>query len=131
MITEIKPQVPQVRCYKCGSPRISSLCHHCWRPGCAKHVVPMPRWAGRLLGREGAGRDLGTDASYHCHECGHAVTGYRLVLGASGLGLMVAGLIVVLVNLVAGLALAVAGALLAALAYLTARRHTARRRAVR
>lgn len=129
MITEIKPQVPRVRCYKCGSPDIRSLCHHCWRPGCAKHVVPMPRWAARLLGREGAGRGLGTDASYHCQECRRAVAGYQLVLGAGGLGLMVVGLIIVLLNPVAGLALAVTGVLLAAWSYLTARRHTARRRA--
>ena len=129
MITEIKPQVPQIRCYKCGSPHISSLCHHCWHPGCAKHVVPMPRWARKLQGREGAGRGLGTDASYHCQECGHAVAGYQLVLGAGGLGLMAAGLIIVLLNPVTGLALAVAGVLLAAWAYLTARRQTARRRA--
>ena len=129
MITEIKPQVPQVRCYECGSPDISSLCHHCWRPGCAKHVAPMPRWAARLLGREGAGRGLGTDASYHCQECGHAFARYQLVLGAGGLGLMVAGLTIVLLNPAAGLALAVAGVLLAAWAYLTARRQTARRRA--
>jgi hypothetical protein len=129
MTTEIKHQVPQVRCYECGSPDICSLCHHCWRPGCAKHVVPMPRWVVRLQGREGAGRGLGTDASYHCQECGHAVAGYRLVLGAGGLGLMVAGLIIVLLNPAAGLSLAVAGGLLAAWAYLTARRQTARRRA--
>ena len=89
----------------------------------------MPRWAARLLGREGAGRDLGTDPSYHCQECGRAVAGYQLVLGVGGLGLMVAGLIIVLLNPVAGLALAVTGVLLAAWAYLTARRHTARRRA--
>lgn len=129
MITEIKPQAPQVRCYECGSPDIHSLCHHCWRPGCAKHVAPMPRWVARLLGREGAGRGLGTDASYHCQECGHAIARYQLVLGAGGLGLMVAGLIIVLLNPVAGLTLAVAGVLLAASAYLTARRHTVRRRA--
>ena len=129
MITEIKPQEPQVRCYKCGSAYISSLCHHCWRPGCAKHVVPMPRWAGRLLGREGVGRGLGTDASYHCQECGHAFTRYQLVLGAGGLGLAVAGLIIVLLNPLAGLALAIPGVMLAAWAYLTARRQTAQRRA--
>jgi len=128
MITEIKPQVPQVRCYKCGSPHICSLCHHCWRPGCAKHVVPMPRWARRLLGKEGAGRGLGTDASYHCQECGHALAGYQLVLGGGGLGLMVVALIIVLLNPLAGLVLAVAGVLLAAWAILTARRQTARRR---
>jgi hypothetical protein len=129
MITEIKPQVPQVRCYECGSPDIRSLCHHCWRPGCATHIAPMPRWTARLLGREGAGRGLGADSSYHCQECGHAVARYQLALGAGGLGLMVAGLITVLLNPVAGLALAVAGVLLAASAYLTARRRTARRRA--
>jgi hypothetical protein len=129
MITEIKPQVPQVRCYECGSPDIRSLCHHCWRPGCATHVVPMPRWTARLLGREGAGRGLGADASYHCQECGHAVARYQLALGAGGLGLMVAGLITVLLNPAAGLALAVAGVLLAASAFLTTRRRAARRRA--
>jgi hypothetical protein len=129
MITEIKPQEPQVRCYKCGSAYISSLCHHCWRPGCAKHVVPMPRWAGRLLGREGAGRGLGTDASYHCQECSHAFNRYQLMLGAGGLGLVAAGLIIVLLNPLAGLALAIPGVMLAAWAYLTARRQTARRRA--
>jgi hypothetical protein len=129
MITEIKPQVPQVRCYECGSPDICSLCHHCWRPGCAKHVVPMPRWVVRLQGREGAGRDLGTDTSYHCQDCGHAVAGYQLVLGTGGLGLIVAGLIMVLLDSLAGLSLAVPGVTLAAWAYLTARRQTARRRA--
>jgi hypothetical protein len=129
MRTEIKPRVSQVRCYKCGSPGIVSLCHHCWRPGCAKHVKPTPRWVARLLGPEGAGRDLGTDASYHCHECGHAAAGYQLALGAGGLGVMIAGLILILLNPVVGLAMAAAGVLLAGWAYLTARRRAARRRA--
>jgi len=128
MRTEIKPRVPQVRCYKCGSPAIRSLCHHCWRPGCVTHVVPMPRSGAMLLGREGGGRGLGTDASHHCQECGHAVAGYPLALGAGGLGLMTVGLITVLLNPVAGLALVVAGVLLAGWVYLTARRRTAQRR---
>ena len=129
MRTEIKPRVPQIRCYKCGSPDIRSLCHHCWRPGCAKHVVPMQRWVARLLGREGAGQGLGTDASYHCQECGHAFAGYQLALGVGGLGVMTAGLITVLLNPVAGLTMVVAGALLVGCAYVTARRRVARRRA--
>jgi hypothetical protein len=128
MRTEIKPRVPQVRCYECGSPDIRSLCHHCWRPGCAEHVVPMPRWVARLLGREGVGRDLGTDASYHCQECGHAVVGYRLALGAVGLAVTAVGLITVLLEPVAGLALVVAGILLAGWAHLTARRRIAQQR---
>src|SRR5690242_17469467 len=129
MRTEIKPRVPQVRCYECGSPDIRSLCHHCWRPGCAKHVEPTPRWVARLLGREGIGRGLGTDASYHCHECGHAAAGYQLALGAGGLGVMTAGLILILLYPVAGLAMAAAGVLVTGWAYLTARRRAARRRA--
>jgi hypothetical protein len=128
MRTKIEPRVPQVRCYKCGSPDICSLCHHCWRPGCARHVEPTPRWVARLLGREGAGRGLGADASYHCQECGHAAAGYQLALGAGGLGVMTVGLIIILLNPVVGLAMAVAGVLLAGWAYLTARRRTARRR---
>jgi hypothetical protein len=129
MRTEIKPRAPQVRCYECGSPKVRSLCHHCWRPGCAKHVRPVPRWAARLLGREGAGRDLGTDASFHCQECGRAIADYQLALGVGGLGVTIAGLITVILNPAAGLALVVVGTLLAGWAYLTARRHTARRRA--
>ena len=129
MRTEIKPRVPQIRCYECGSPDIRSLCHHCWRAGCEKHVVPMPRWVARLLGREGAGRGLGTDASYHCQECGHAAAGYKVALGAGGLGVIAVGLITVLLNPVAGLALVVVGVLLTGWAYLTTRRRTARRRA--
>lgn len=128
MRTEIKPRVPQVRCYKCGSPNIRSLCHHCWRPGCAKHVVPMPSWVARLQGREGAGRDLGTDTSYHCQECGHTVAGYQLALGVGGLGMIAVGLITLLLKPVAGLALVVVGVLLVGCAYLTARRRAAHRR---
>ena len=129
MRTQIKPRAPQVRCYKCGSPDISSLCHHCWRPGCSKHVEPMSRWVARLLGREGAGRGLGTDAAYHCQECGHAAAGHQLALGGGGLGVATAGLILILLNPVAGLAIAAAGVLLAGWAYLIARRRAARRRA--
>ena len=74
-----------------------------------------------LLAREGGGRGPGTDASHHCQECGHALAGYPLALGAGGLGLVMVGLITVLLSPVAGLALVVASVLLAGWVYLTAR----------
>lgn len=89
----------------------------------------MPRWAAILLGREGAGRDLGTDASYHCQDCGYAVAGHQLALGAGGIGVITAGLITLLLNLVAGMALIAAGVLGTGWVYLAARRRTARQRA--
>ena len=93
MKTDIKPRAPQVRCYKCGSPDISALCHHCWRPGCAPPCHPAPRWAERLLGQEGAGRGLENDAAFHCQECGHTALGHQLALGAAGLAIAAAAII--------------------------------------
>src|SRR6478672_11294215 len=121
MKTEFKPRVPQVRCWKCGKLQITALCHHCWRPGCAKHVVSVPGWARRLLGREGAGRGPENDHSYHCKKCGHAVTRPQLVLGGLGAIAVVAGLIVLLLSLAAGLAVVLAGVLLTGSACLAAR----------
>jgi hypothetical protein len=129
METRFKPRAPQVRCYKCGSADIAALCHHCWRPGCADHVVPAPRWTARLLGWEGAGQGLENAAAMHCKECGHAAVGQELALGVAGVAVAVAGLIAAFLTLAVGLALVVAGVLLAGGAYLTARHRAARRRA--
>jgi hypothetical protein len=129
MKTEFRPRVPQVRCWKCGKLQISALCHHCWRPGCADHVVSVPPWARSLLGREGAGRGPENDEAYHCKKCSHAATRPQLVLGVLGTVAVVAGLILLLPSPTAGLAVVLAGALLAGLAYLAARRRAARGRA--
>jgi hypothetical protein len=129
MKTDIKPRAPQVRCYECGSSDISAMCHHCWHPGCAEHVVPAPRWAKRLLGKEAAGRGLANEAAYHCQECVHGATGRQLMQGVAGVAVAMAGLIAAFLNLAAGLALVAGGVLLTSWAYLTARRRAARRRA--
>jgi hypothetical protein len=129
METGFKPRAPQVRCYKCGSADIFALCHHCWRPGCADHVVPAPRSNARLLGREGAGPGLENDAAMHCRECRHAVVGRELALGAAGVAAAAAGLMGAFLTLGARLALVVVGVLLMGAAYLTARRRAARLRA--
>jgi hypothetical protein len=116
MKATIKPRGPRVRCYKCGSPEISALCHHCWHPGCAHHVTPAPHWAERLLGKEGAGRGLENEAAYHCRECRHTAIGHRRALGTAAVA-------------VAALALVLVGVLLAGWAFLTARRRAAGQRA--
>jgi hypothetical protein len=129
MKTTIKPRARQVRCYECGSPDVSALCHHCWRPGCRDHIGPASRWAERLAGREGTGRDLEDKTAYHCRECHRAAVGHQFLLGAAGLVVMTVGLIALGLSLAVGLALVLAGLLLAGWVYVHMRRRTAGRRA--
>ena len=49
-------RAPMVRCYKCGSPVVFSLCHHCARPMCEKHSPFAFRQAGTPV------REAGDDA---------------------------------------------------------------------
>ena len=58
MEVTVEQRAPVVRCYECGSSYVSALCHHCWRPGCVKHVLPSPLWAEKLFGGEGGGPGL-------------------------------------------------------------------------
>jgi hypothetical protein len=115
METTVEPRASVVRCYECGSSYVSSLCHHCWRPGCAKHVLPAPKWEAKLFGREGGGPGLQGAQACHCGDCGHmrrpvarAMTRF-FVVAAAGLGLALVGLIIAGLSLVAGLILVVAG----------------------
>lgn len=86
----LEDRAPQVRCYKCGSARIFSVCHHCQKPMCAEHSPLAYSEAGRLVrepsgstgearaaSREFAGLKLGGawEAVYHCDDHAHAVRG--------------------------------------------------------
>jgi hypothetical protein len=64
----------------------------------------------------------------HCKECGHAVVGRELALGAAGIAIAAAGLIAAFLTLAARMTLVAVGVLLASGAYLTARHRAARRR---
>jgi hypothetical protein len=111
---------------------VFALCHHCWRPGCAKHVPPSPKWAEKVIGREGSGPGLDSVRARHCGDCAHARAGAAqtmgrwLTVGVAGTGLAAAGFIVVWLNPPAGLVLLLAGGISAAWAYLRLRRGTAR-----
>ena len=93
METTVEERPPVVRCYECGSSQISALCHHCWRPGCAKHVLPSPPWAKRLFGGEGGGPGMQNARARHCRDCAHARAGTAgatrrwLAVGLAGTGL--------------------------------------------
>jgi hypothetical protein len=83
-------RAPMVRCYKCGSPVVFSLCHHCARPMCEKHSPFAFRQAGTPVREAGDdARDAVKPASlefawlkqsdprraavYHCAEHAHTV----------------------------------------------------------
>jgi hypothetical protein len=133
--TTVEERPPVVRCYECGSSRVSALCHHCWRPGCAKHVLPSPPWARRLFGGEGGGPGLQNARARHCGDCAHAHAGTAgatrrwLTVGLAGTGLAVIGLVVVWLSFIAGVICLLVGGLPAALAYLRVHRHAVRGRA--
>jgi len=132
---KVEPRVPQARCYKCGSAKVSALCHHCWRPGCAEHVLPSQRWAELILGREGSGPGLQRKGAYHCESCAHRRAGLagpmsrRLAMGLAAAGLAAAGLILVWLTPAVGLVLLLAGGAGAVWAYVRIRRGTAEARA--
>jgi hypothetical protein len=131
----VEQRAPLVRCYECGSSHVSALCHHCWRPGCVKHVVPSPRWAEKAFGREGSGPGLENVRACHCGDCAHAnvraawTKDRWLALGVASAGLAAVGFIVVWLEPVIGLVLLLAGGISGAWACLHLRRRTARIRA--
>lgn len=135
MEVTVEQRASMVCCYECGSSSVSALCHHCWRPGCAKHVLPSPLWAERLFGREGRGPGLHKRRAYHCGDCAHARAGTAgstnrwLAVGVAGTGLVAIGIITVWLSLFAGLSLLLIGGISAAWAYRHVRRDHARVRA--
>ncbi len=131
----VEPRAPELRCYKCGSSSISALCHHCWRAGCEKHVLPSPPWARRLSGPEGDGPGLKNVSAFHCGGCSHTRTGRSapanrwFSVAVAGAGLAAVGLVLtVWLSAVAGLIVFVAGGLVSVWACLRVRRTWARLR---
>jgi hypothetical protein len=129
---------PQVRCYRCGSTAVYSLCHHCARPMCLEHSPKAFRQEGRLVSEVGeaahdsakpANRefawlkhsDLRRTAVYHCKDHAHLVRNTRPLIW-SGAGLAVLGVIVALFSVLPGLVLLLAGGGLAAWGFLQQRR---------
>ena len=135
MEVSIERRAPVVRCYECGSSRVFALCHHCWQPGCVKHVLPSPQWAEKSLGREGGGPGLQSAPAYHCGKCAHVRAGTFsaasrwLAVGVAGTGLAAIGLIAAWLSPIAGLILFLAAGISAIWAYLRVRRKAVRGRA--
>ncbi len=110
MAVTIEHRAPQVRCYECGSSAVRQFCHHCWRPGCSRHVTPSPAWTQRLSGAEGGGPGLKKVRAAHCADHTHSPKGIWLVTGACGLALTAAGLFSLIVSYIAGVSVVAVGA---------------------
>lgn len=127
----IEPRASVARCYECGSSPVFALCHHCWRPGCKKHVRPSARWARKIF-REGSGPGLAKALAYHCGDCAHrkaltsGTAGRWLAIGLAGAALAVAGIVTVWLNLIVGAIFLLAGGLSAVVAVLHVRREVTR-----
>lgn len=134
MEVTVEPRAPVIRCYKCGSSHVSALCHHCWRPGCAKHVLPSPQWAKKLSGREGGGPGLQTARACHCDDCAHVRVGTTrptnrwLAVGLVGIGLAAIGLISIWLSPIVGLIFLLTGGIATVWAYRCVRRAAAQLR---
>ncbi len=115
----------QVRCYRCGSITIYSLCHHCARPMCRAHSPMAFRQGGQPVSEVGeAAHDSAKPASrefawlkqsdprrtavYHCEDHAHSVRNTSALIGI-GAGLAVLGVIVALFAVLPGLVLLLAG----------------------
>ena len=135
---QVVDHAPQVRCYRCGSAAVHSLCHHCARPMCGEHspsafrqdrqlvseVSGRPRDSSKPANREFAWlkhSDLRRAAVYHCEDHVHAVRNTRTLI-AAGAGLAVLGVIVALFSVLPGLVLLLAGGGLAAWGFVQQRR---------
>jgi hypothetical protein len=113
MAVKLTERAPRVRCYACGSSRITQVCHHCGRAGCGRHLHRPPALAGRLFGREGRALGLDKLPSYHCDDCGHPGTRAGLATVAAGVLVALAGLVAASLDPLPGLALVVLGVALA------------------
>jgi hypothetical protein len=130
----VEPRASVARCYECGSSPVFALCHHCWRPGCKKHVRPSPRWARKMFPREGSGPGLAEAQAYHCADCAHkkaltaGTTGRWLAVCLVGAALAVVGIVTVWLSFIVGVVFLLAGGLSAVVAVLRVRRAVARGR---
>lgn len=122
MAITIERRAPKIRCYKCGASSVRALCHHCWRPGCGRHVVRSPAWTDWLFGVEGTGPGLKGLRGWHCGDCTQVPRRIWIGTGVSGLALVIAGLLAMTVNPVVGASLAGIGAVTTLAVYTRARR---------
>jgi hypothetical protein len=116
-------RAPRARCYRCGSSRITRICHHCGRIGCSAHITPTPRLAGWPLSRELWGLDMGKKPAYHCPSCVHSA---GPALAGMGIATALVGAVVLWLNLWLGLVLVLLGVVIVGGSYVAGRRKGAR-----
>ncbi len=81
-------QSAEIRCYRCGSPEIVVICHHCGRPMCAQHGPVKPSLSWFTENREFSQLSLGTwplkSEGAHCEYHVHYSLNYRKIMVAPG-----------------------------------------------
>jgi hypothetical protein len=136
----LEERAPRVRCYRCGSDNIFSVCHHvtCVRPMCEEHSPAAFREGGqRVKAPSGASEEsarplsheltrmkLGRareEAVFHCEDHEHVVGGGASAMVVLGVILAVLGIIILLFNTVFGVIVLLAGAAVAGIAFLAGR----------
>jgi hypothetical protein len=74
---EIRKNASEIHCYKCGSPHIKYVCHHCAKPMCHKHVLyAFDDRKNKLLSGEFTKLKLSDECQekpYHCEQCIHII----------------------------------------------------------
>lgn len=150
MQTALEPHAPEVRCYRCGSPSVFSLCHHCGKPMCAEHSPEAYRaqhgqatdgaqaphtgvQTDKPVSRElvGLGLDDAQVAVYHCEDHAHTVKSELFAWRYAGIAAGVLGLVLLAFAVIPGLLLFLAGAAAAAYGFIIGRRRAEEARLAR
>jgi hypothetical protein len=114
MSTQLIDHPPVTRCYRCGSPQIATVCHHCGRPMCREDTPDIFK-NGKPISYEY--RNLGLDGrranTYHCLEHSHIVRGSLKKFVIAGAIVAAVGLLSFFISVVSGIVLVICGAGLA------------------
>jgi hypothetical protein len=97
MNTTIVSKGSIVRCYKCGSSQVSSICHHCGRPMCSRHGPVKPLLSWFTENREFKNLSLDKwpfrgDDGVHCEFHVHSTLNFRRIMIYPGVFVAIVGL---------------------------------------
>ena len=101
MKTTIISKGSMVRCYKCGSSQVSSICHHCGRPMCSRHGPVKPLLSWFTENREFKNLSLDKwpfrgDDGVHCEFHVHSTLNFRRIMIYPGLIVAIIGLVLLI-----------------------------------
>lgn len=104
METKLIQQASQLRCYQCGSPDVTSVCHHCGRAMCSKHGPAKQKLSLFTENREFLNLRLGNwpldnSEGAHCEYHIHSSINYRRLMILPGVVFLIIGLFLTISSL--------------------------------